>query len=351
MSIESERSAVDRASTPAVDSTTNMAALIHSTVRSTDRCWSATSRTSQHSCTRFTIVQPGGLRQRRVLDPAATMPARRSARGSRGVRGRAFLTAPAACATTRPDDGLHVLAGRGGLPRRAAGMARARAPRSPRGVARHRRRVHPPPRPVVRRVPGVAQAAPSRRVGRDRLAPDVRRAGREPGRPDDLPGGDGAGGGAARCEHHRPHAGGPRDHGVGDRGAAAPLPARDPRRRRHLVPGLLGARGGIRSRRARHARGPGRRHLPRLGPEGLDVERPPEPVVHPARPHGPGARRSTTASRASSWTCGARASPSGRWCSSPATRSSTRSSSRTCACPGITSSARSTAAGRSASRS
>ena len=167
-------------------------------------------------------------------------------------------------------------------------MARARAPRAPRGVARHRRRVHPPPRPVVRRVPGVAQAAPSRRVGRDRLAADVRRAGREPGRADDLPGGDGAGGRAARREHHRPHAGGPRDHGVGDRGAAAPVPARDPRGRRHLVPGLLRAGGGIRSRGARHSRGPGRRHLPRLGPEGVDVERPPEPVVHPARPDGPG---------------------------------------------------------------
>ena len=178
---------------------------------------------------------------------------------------------------------------RGGVPVRAAGLARARAAGPPRGVARHRRRVHAPPRPVLRRLPRLAPAPPPRRLGGHRLAAGVRRAGRGPGRADALPGGDGPRRGAARREHHRAHAGRPAASWSGGRrrsggascrrssrptrsGArASPSRARDPTSRRSRTRAVLDGDT-----------------LPRLGPEGLDLERPPEPVVHPARPHGPG---------------------------------------------------------------
>src|SRR5262245_6677918 len=85
MSTESASSAVDRASTPAADSATNMAALIHRTARRTRRCRSATAWTWQHSfmqCEVYssrpaTCASPrrrrsgAGPRGARVLDPPA----------------------------------------------------------------------------------------------------------------------------------------------------------------------------------------------------------------------------------------------------------------------------------------
>ena len=84
---------------------------------------------------------------------------------------------------------------------------------------------------------------------------------------------------------------------VRQRGAEARAPAADRARRDPLVPGLLGAGLGLRSRVAPDARGARRRPLHRERPEGLDLVRRPGRLDLRARAHRSRARRSRRASR------------------------------------------------------
>src|SRR5581483_1878923 len=97
----------------------------------------------------------------------------------RGVPGAASLTLPRRVCYPG-GHGLRVLAGGGGVPRGASRVARSGAAGPPGGVAGHRRRVHAPSRPVLRRLPGLASTAAPRRLGRARLAAGVRRPRGEP---------------------------------------------------------------------------------------------------------------------------------------------------------------------------
>ena len=83
----------------------------------------------------------------------------------------------------------------------------------------------------------------------------------------------------------RPGDGRPGRHRPRHRGAEAALPGADPDRRGDLVPGLLGARVGLRPRLAEDPRGQGRRRMGRHRAEGLDDARPVREVVHAGRPH------------------------------------------------------------------
>ena len=75
-------------------------------------------------------------------------------------------------------------------------------------------------------------------------------------------------------------------HGTG--GAEGALPRADPLGGGDLVPGLLGARVGLRPRLAQDQGGEGERRLADHRPEGLDDVRPRGEVVHARRPHRPG---------------------------------------------------------------
>ena len=175
-------------------------------------------------------------------------------------------------------DGPDAVAIGGGVPRRGARLAAGQPPRArARGWARrgdglpHR----------------VAAQAARRRLGRDRLAEGVRRPRRDPDRAGDLgrrgdpPGGaepgQRAGAGDGRTGGHRPR----------HRGAEGALSGADPDRRGDLVPGLLGARVGVRPRLAEDAGGQGRRRMGRHRAEGVDDLRPVREVVHARRPHRP----------------------------------------------------------------
>ena len=135
---------------------------------------------------------------------------------------------------------------------------------------------------------GLAAAAVRSGLVRHRVARGVRRARRVAHPADHLPGGDGAREGAAADQPRRV------DHGrsgadrARHRGAEARPPAGDPRRRRDLVPGLLGARCRLRPRRAADARRPRRRPLRRQRTEGVDQLRALRRLVHGARPHRSG---------------------------------------------------------------
>ena len=121
----------------------------------------------------------------------------------------------------------------------------------PRGPGRSRRRE----RPAGRR---------RRRVRRGRVT-------REPAAP----------------QRHRPGHGRADDPALRRRrpeGALAPVAVDG---RGHLVPALQRARRGVRPRGRRHQRGAGRRRVGAQRAEGVDLDGPPRPLGHPARPHRP----------------------------------------------------------------
>src|SRR6476646_8059739 len=96
----------------------------------------------------------------------------------------------------------------------------------------------------------------------------------------------GAGGGP--CRRDRAQHGRADDHRPRHGGAEGALPPADPRRRRDLVPGLLGAGRGLRPRRRAHARrAPGRR-LRRQRAEGVVVLWSHRRLLHPRHPERPG---------------------------------------------------------------
>ena len=74
---------------------------------------------------------------------------------------------------------------------------------------------------------------------------------------------------------------------LGHRGAEEALPSANPRRRRHLVPGLLGAGRRFRSRGPVHARRRHGRLLSGQRPEGLDLRRAVRGLDVHARAHRP----------------------------------------------------------------
>ena len=122
-------------------------------------------------------------------------------------------------------------------------------------------------------------------LGRDLVAQGVRRPRRHPDGAGHLRRGvlPGARPRAPRLLRHR-H-GGPDHHRVGHRGAEAALPAAHPGRRRHLVPGLLGAGRGLGPGEPQHPRrGPGR-SFRRQRAEGVDLGRPVRGLDLPARAH------------------------------------------------------------------
>ena len=82
--------------------------------------------------------------------------------------------------------------------------------------------------------------------------------------------------------------GGPGGHHPRHRRAEGALAAADPDRRGDLVPGLLGARVGLRPGLAQDQGGQVERRVDRDRPEGLDDLRPQGQVVHARRPHRPG---------------------------------------------------------------
>ncbi len=120
----------------------------------------------------------------------------------------------------------------------------------------------------------------------------------------------------------------------------------DPHGRRALVPGVLGAERGLRSREPPDTRRARRRPLRRERPEGLDQHGPRRRLVLPARPDRPDLRQAQghqlpARRHEDAGHHGAAAARSSR-----ARRSSTRSSSTTCACPSRTWSASSMRDGR-----
>ena len=195
-----------------------------------------------------------------------------------------------------PGYGSDTVTGRGGVPRRAAGMACGQQPRARAG--RRRGRVRVPSR--------LAAQAARGRMGRRLLAQGIRRSRRHADRAGDLqrgggPRADAVGGQRARAGDGRPD----RDR-ARDGGAAKALPAADPVRRRDLVPGVLRARRRLGPGIAEDARGAPRRRMGRDRAEGVDDVRAPRQVVHaggedrPRRaqaqgadllPHGHGAGR------------------------------------------------------------
>ncbi len=133
----------------------------------------------------------------------------------------------------------------------------------------------------------VEPCAPRRGVRRADVAEGVRRR-RSPVHPSgDLPRGDGARRGAAAHRRDRPGHGGADDHRPRHRGAEGALPRAAPLRRGDLVPGILGARRGLRPRRRPHELAARRRPLRRERPEGVVVVRPPRRLLHPAHAERP----------------------------------------------------------------
>ncbi len=101
------------------------------------------------------------------------------------------------------------------------------------------------------------------------------------------------------AEHRGRRLGPPAADGLRDRGAAAALDPADAAGRDRVVPAVQRARCGF---GPRVAHDPGRARRGRLAgqrAEGLDVDGRAGRLGHPARPHRPGGRRSTKASRSS----------------------------------------------------
>ena len=157
--------------------------------------------------------------------------------------------------------------------------------------------------PGARAAPqGVATQALRRRLRRHGLAEAVRRPGRRRDGADDRQPGARAGARAA-ADRHDGRADGRADADpVRQRRAEAALPAAHPQRRGDLVPGLLRARRGLRSRIAEDARRAGRRRVHRQRPEGVDLERADRRLDVLPRAHRSVRHPSTAASRTSSST-------------------------------------------------
>ena len=195
---------------------------------------------------------------------------------------------------------------------------------------------------------GVAADPPRARVPRDRVAPGVRRRWPHPARAGRAGRGVRPCGGAHRRAVRQLRDQDGRQHAaaLGHRGAAAPVPAAHPLRRRPLVSGLLGARRRFRPGRALDPRGARRRRVGDRRPEDLDVAGGRRVVDLPARPHRSLRRVGTGASRSCSARWTSPVSRSGRSRCSTTSASSARCTSPARARPSTTSWARSAPGGR-----
>ena len=180
----------------------------------------------------------------------------------------------------------NLLRSRRGLPRhaRAGRVPQRRCARGTTSTARGASRA-PGRRSAVRRRgdPGLEPRPLRRRLGRDLVARRVRRARALAGLPGDLPRGGGARRGTAARRRDRARDGRADDHQPRHRGAEEPLPEAAARRRRDLVPGLLGAGRGLRPRGCASLGAAGRRPLRARRTEGLVVVRPHRRLLHPPR--------------------------------------------------------------------
>ena len=192
---------------------------------------------------------------------------------------------------------------------------------------------------------GMEPHARRRPVRGHRLASGVRRAGRVAHGAGRLRRGDAPRRGAGDGEHHRlvEHRAG--DHGARHRGAEAGPAPPHAARRRHLVPGLLGARRRVRPGVAVDVGRGRRRRLRDQRAEDLEHARRVRQPVRAARADGP-RRAEASGDLVSARRHGARrASRHVRSSRSPANGSSPRSSSPTCASRGMRCSGRRTRAG------
>ncbi len=126
------------------------------------------------------------------------------------------------------------------------------------------------------------------RLRRLLLAEGVRRPGGDHGRAGSVRRGDGARQGAPSGERARHGDGRAGGHHPRDRRAEGALAQADPDRRGDLVPGLLGARVGVRPGLAQDQGGQVERRVGRDRPEGLDDLRAQGQVVHAGRADRPG---------------------------------------------------------------
>ena len=137
----------------------------------------------------------------------------------------------------------------------------------------------------VRLGPAVAGPAGGGPVGRDPLAGRVRRPGRLTGRGGAVQHRVRPVAGAPAGQPDRGEPGGPHPARPRRRRPAAPVAARDPGRRRDLVPAVQRARRRIGPRVADHPRRGHRGRLGGRGPEGVDQLRPVLPVGDRTGPH------------------------------------------------------------------
>ena len=137
-----------------------------------------------------------------------------------------------------------------------------------------------------------------RRVRRDQLAQGVRGPRGHPVGTPHLPGGDGAGSGTVRRAQLRRAAACRTDpHRGGHARAEGVPPSRHPHRRPCLVPGVLGAECGQRSRQPADPRRSRRRRLRDLGAEDLDQFRAYGRLLRAARAHRSRRAQTSRASR------------------------------------------------------